>query len=128
MIRDLFQLGVIGFEVVGAWVRSEMGAADYRIVRLVFVSVLAACGAFGLVKIAAGFLNVFCRLVIYYVPLFPEFLLLLGCMSREEYSTYSYRLFRRIWHAIGMACDRLEQAYCEWARRHAETRKGRAAT
>ncbi|MGK5083485.1 hypothetical protein WDW37_09285 [Bdellovibrionota bacterium FG-1] len=100
MIHAIVSFVILFFELLGAWVRHELGAADYRIVRLVFFSSFAALFALHVRNIALHILNRFARMVVFYTPLYPELFLILGLIKREEYDRYSYGVFRAAWRVI----------------------------
>ena len=68
MLRELLQLGMIGFDVLGAWLKHDLGAADYRIVRVVFFSSFAAWTAFWISRTTRDLLFGVARLVTIRAP------------------------------------------------------------
>ena len=97
MIHAIVSFIVMFFEVLGAWLKSEIGAADYHIVRLVFFCTFAALFALHLRNGVWGIMYRTARVVVFYTPCYPELLLILGFIEREAYDRYSYRVFRAIW-------------------------------
>ena len=69
MLHEILQLGMIGFDVLGAWLRHDLGAADYRIVRVVFFSSFAAWTAFWISRTTLDLTHGLMRLVMIRVPL-----------------------------------------------------------
>ena len=101
MIHDMIQLVVAVFEVLGSWLRHEIGTADYRIVRIVFFSTLAAWLALDLAKTVARFIHLIRRLMIYYIPPCPEISVMLGLITQDDYDRKAYRIFRLVGRALG---------------------------
>ena len=68
MIHATFDLVAILFDVVGSWLKHDLGAADYRIVRLVFFSAFATWTALELVRAVSGLAHSTAHLVMVSIP------------------------------------------------------------
>jgi hypothetical protein len=68
MIHAAFGLVMIVFDVIGAWLKHDLGAADYRIVRVVFFSAFATWAAFAIARTASALIHGLSRLVIVRIP------------------------------------------------------------
>lgn len=68
MIQTALQLGMIGFDIIRAWLKHDLGAADYRIVRVVFFSALAAWAAFWIARTTMGLAYGTMRLIMLRIP------------------------------------------------------------
>ena len=96
MIHALFDLISIGFDVIAAWLKQDLGAADYRIVRLLFFSAFGAWVAFTLARVATGMAHGILRLVTYRIP------------------RTAFQLFCRVGRLLEAACVRFEPQCREW--------------
>ncbi len=96
MIHAVFQLLIVGFDVVGACLKHDLGAADYRIVRVVFFSAFAAWAALTLARTAMDLAHGILRLVTVSIP------------------RGAFRLLCRVGREIDAACTRFEQQCRGW--------------
>jgi hypothetical protein len=96
MIHALFDLLGVVVDVAAVWLKQDLGAADYRIVRLVFFSALGAWIALELVRATSRVAHIATHLVTVNVP------------------AGLYRMAGQVGRAIESACDRFEQQYRGW--------------
>ena len=96
MIHALFDLLGIVVDVAAVWLKQDLGAADYRTVRLVFFSTFAAWVAFAMARTGTGVTHGILRLVTYRFP---------RC---------AFRLLCRVGQELGATCARFEQQYRGW--------------
>ena len=96
MIHALFDLLGIVVDVAAVWLKQDLGAADYRIVRLVFFSALGAWIALELVRSASRLAHYTAHLVTVSIP------------------AGLYRMAGQVGRTIENICDRFEQQYRGW--------------
>lgn len=93
MIHALFDLLGIVVDIAAVWLKQDLGAADYRIVRLVFFSAIGAWTALELVRAATGVTHGILRLVTHHIP------------------HGAFRLLCRVGRGLNAAHVRFEQQY-----------------
>jgi hypothetical protein len=86
-----------------------LGSADFQIVRLVFLSTIAAMVAIDLTRTLAWIVSTVRKTIVLNLPPLPEIWCLLGWMSREEYDHRAYpwmRALERVGYRIREAIER----------------------
>ena len=63
MLHNIVQIVSDIYGLAGTYLRHELGTSDYRIVRLVFFSAMAAWSVFAIPKVASSIIYVVCRLI-----------------------------------------------------------------
>jgi len=81
-----------------------LGSADFQIVRLVFLSTIAAMVAIDLTRTLAWIVSTVRKTIVLNLPPLPEIWWLFGWMHREEYERRAYPALR----ALERAAHRIE--------------------